>query len=80
MNQEHDRKLSEEIKTRCHRNKQIAEAKLARLKQDKAKRANLKNTITDAKHIAQNSTKIERKEILHQDTLCLAKRKIKSQQ
>ena len=59
VNKEHDRKLSEEIKTRCHRNKQIAEAKLARLKQDKAKRA--KNTITDAKHIAQNSTKIEKK-------------------
>ena len=59
VNQEHDRKLSEEIKTRCHRNKQIAEAKLARLKEDKAKRA--KNTITDAKHIAQNSTKIEKK-------------------
>ena len=59
VNQEHDRKLSEEIKTRCHRNKQIAEAKLARLKEDKAKRA--KNPITDAKHIAQNSTKIEKK-------------------
>ena len=59
VNQDHDCKPSEEIKTRCHRNKQIAEAKLARLKEDEAKRT--KNPITDAKHIAQNSTKIEKK-------------------
>ena len=57
VNQELDRELSEEIKTRFHRKKQIAEAKLAekaRWKEDKAKRA--KNMITDAKYIAQNPT------------------------